>query len=204
MLTEMKQFSRFLKTAYFLPMLMSSVAIGILYKNILNPHFGVLASVLGAFGLKTLDLLGSRSLSLLTVSLIISWEYTPFYMVLFLSAITTISNDIREYAMIDGANRFQYYTSIVLPLLTGHVQTAIILSLIGSLKYFDLIFVLTNGGPANSTELLATYMYRMAFTSYKMGYGSAIAFALFAIVVIFSLTTQWISKKLNRDGNESW
>lgn len=198
MLTEMKRFSGLLKTVFFFPMLMSSVAIGILFKNILNPNFGIIASLLNLFGLQPIEVLGNPDWALFIVILIICWQYVPFYMVFFLSAVSTISTDIRDYSMIDGASKFQYYTRIVLPMLSGYIRTAIILSMIGSLKYFDLIFVLTNGGPVGSTELMSTYMYKNAFTMFKMGYGSAIAFALFFIVILFSILTQRFSKAITK------
>jgi len=198
LLTEIKRFGRFLKTVYFFPMLMLSAAIGILFKNMLNPNFGVVVSALNLLGQKPIDLLGSPNLALFTVIMVVCWQFVPYYMVFFLAAITTIPNDIRDYAKIDGANKFQYYTRIVIPMLNGYIRTAALLTVIGSLKYFDLVFVMTYGGPNSVTELMSTYMYKTAFTSYKVGYGSAIAFALFIIVVGFSLLTQGLSRLIGK------
>jgi raffinose/stachyose/melibiose transport system permease protein len=202
-LGEIKRLSKFLKNVSFLPMLMSSVAIGILFKHILDPNFGALAAVSEFLGQRPFDILGSEAWALFAVILIISWQYTPFYMVFFLASITTVSDDIREYAQIDGATKFQYYTRIVVPMLANYIRTGAVLSLIGSLKYFDLIYVLTNGGPVNSTELMATYMYKNAFTSFRMGYGSTIAIALFLIVVIISSLAYTLPKLLSRQRGES-
>ena len=94
-------------------------------------------------------------------------------MLLFLAALTGIPAELREAAVIDGATENTYFWRIALPLMRGTIITAATLSLIGSLKYFDLIWVMTEGGPVNSTELMATYMYKKAFQSFEMGYGAA-------------------------------
>ncbi len=197
LLTETKLFSKFFKTAFFLPMLMSSVAIGILFTYMLDPNFGVVAAIAKQLGMVSPDLLGSQSTALFTVILVICWQYTPFYMVLFVSALSTIPEDVKEYAQIDGCNRFRYYIHIAIPMLKNNIFTAMVLSLIGSLKYFDLIYVLTNGGPSGSTELMATYMYKTAFTSSNMGYGTTIAMALFIIVMVFSALTNWLPRRIS-------
>lgn len=197
-LTETKWFSRFMKTVFFMPMLMSSVAIGILFNYILDPNFGVIAAFAEMLGMASPNLLGDQGAALFTVILIICWQYTPFYMVLFLAAFATVSPDTKEYSQIDGATRLQYYWYIALPIIKSNVFTAMVLSLIGSLKYFDLIYVLTNGGPNHATELMATYMYKTAFTSRQMSYGSTIAMALFVIVMAFSIFTNWLPRYLSK------
>jgi raffinose/stachyose/melibiose transport system permease protein len=120
-------------------------------------------------------------------------------MIYFLAAMTSIPSDLYEAAVIDGATSGQYFWRIVLPLLKGTIRSASILSLVGSLKYFDLIYVMTEGGPVNATELMATYMYKNAFTTFRMGYGSTIATALFIIVMITSLLVLSITRREVRD-----
>lgn len=122
-----------------------------------------------------IDLLGNPKLALITVILIIAWQFTPFYMVYFMAGYTNIPYDVFEAARIDGATRGQYFWKIALPLLIPSIKSAAILSMVGSLKYFDLIYVMTGGGPGTSTELMATYMYKESFKNFNMGYGSAIA-----------------------------
>lgn len=190
-LMENRRFGKFLKTVYFLPMLMSAVSIGILFKHVLEPNFGLVSFVWQKIAGTPLDLLGNTATALVTVILVICWEYTPFYMVLFLSGLATISGDLREYAKVEGAGSWQYYVYIAIPMLKENIFTAITLSVIGSLKYFDLVYVLTNGGPMDSTELMATYMYKNAFRMWKMGYGSTIAIALFFVVIFFSVTIKY-------------
>ncbi|WP_198543883.1 carbohydrate ABC transporter permease [Petroclostridium xylanilyticum] len=188
------------KTVYFFPMLMSSVAVGILFKYVYDPQFGIVTAFLNAVGLKRLVLnwLGEPGVALYSVIAVICWQYIPFYMIYFLAAMTSIPGELFEAAWIDGATRGQYFWQIVLPLLKGTVRTAAILSLVGSLKYFDLIYVMTEGGPVNSTELMATYMYKNAFTTFRMGYGSTVAMALFLVVMVTSILVFSITKREER------
>lgn len=190
---------RVFKTIYFFPMLMSSVAIGILFKYIYDPSFGIVNQVLRDLGLPGRSWLGDPSLALFSVIMVICWQYTPFYMILFLAALNGIVEDMRDAARIDGATDFQYYTRIAIPLVRGTVRTGIILSLIGSLKYFDLIWVMTEGGPNNASELMATYMYKKAFPSFEMGYGSTVASALFIIVMVIALTAFFFTRRFETE-----
>jgi raffinose/stachyose/melibiose transport system permease protein len=116
----------------------------------------------------------------------ICWQYVPFYMVIFAAALAGIPSELIEAATISGATKGQTFFRITLPLLSGTVKTAAVLSLTGSLKYFALIFVMTEGGPNHASELLATYMYKQAFTSFNMGYGGTVA--VFMFLISFLLT----------------
>jgi raffinose/stachyose/melibiose transport system permease protein len=115
-------------------------------------------------------------------------------MLYFLAAYSNISMDIYEATIIDGATRGQYFWFIALPMLRPIIATACILSLIGSLKYFDLIYVMTGGGPGTATELMATYMYKMSFKTFRMGYGSTTAAAMFILVTGIALLIQRLIK----------
>ena len=175
---------------------MSSVAIGILFKYIYDPQFGVINTFFNSLGLEHLakSWLGDPKFALASVIGVICWQFIPFYMIYFLAAISGVPPELYEAATIDGATEWQYFYKVLLPQLKEPIRTAAILSLIGSLKYFDLIYVMTGGGPTHSTELMATYMYKNAFTKYKMGYGSTIAVALFVIVVSIAVLTTYITR----------
>lgn len=192
---------RIFKTVYFFPMLMSSVAIGILFKYIYDPVFGLVNPVLEAASLEswTRAWLGDKDTALYAVIGVISWQYTPFYMILFLAALSGVPEELRDASLIDGANEPRYYWHIALPLVRATVRTAIILSLIGSLKYFDLIWVMTQGGPNNASELMATYMYKKAFPSFEVGYGSAIASALFIIVMVIAVVMFTVTRRFESE-----
>lgn len=192
-----------LKIAYFMPYLMSSVAVGLLFRYALDPYFGVVKVITGIFGGGTIDLLGSPSRALYAVIGVICWQFTPFYMVYFLAGFSSMSPDVYEASIIDGATRGQYFLRIVLPLLKPTIKNACVLSLVGSLKYFDLIYVMTSGGPTYSsggvvygaTELMATYMYKNAFKTNQMGYGSTIAMAMLIIVTLVSSVTLFLMNR---------
>ncbi len=177
------------KVMWFIPMLMSSVAIGFLFNYALATNGGIVSSLSALFGGGNVDLLGNPKTALLTVIMVICWQFAPFYMVYFMAAYTNIPFDVYEAATIDGATRGQYFLHVALPLLAPSMKSAAILSMVGSLKYFDLIYVMTGGGPGTSTELMATYMYKESFKNFNMGYGSTIAGGMFILITIISLLT---------------
>ena len=177
------------KVIWFIPLLMSSVAIGFLFTYALATNGGIVSTISGWFGGGNIDLLGNPKTALLTVIAVICWQFTPFYMVYFMAAFTNIPYDVFEAARIDGATRGQYFWKIALPLLVQSMKSAAILSMVGSLKYFDLIYVMTGGGPGTSTELMATYMYKESFSNFNMGYGSAVAGGMFILISMIALIT---------------
>lgn len=177
------------KVIWFIPLLMSSVAIGFLFTYALATNGGIVSTISSWFGGGNIDLLGNPKTALLTVIMVICWQFTPFYMVYFMAAYTNIPYDVFEAARIDGATRGQYFWKVALPLLVPSMKSAAILSMVGSLKYFDLIYVMTGGGPGTSTELMATYMYKQSFSNFNMGYGSAVAGGMFILISMVALIT---------------
>nr|WP_041220777.1 sugar ABC transporter permease [Deinococcus geothermalis] len=178
--------STLLKVLYFLPLLMSSVAIGTVFRSVYDPNFGPINSVLRAWHLDALaqDWLGNPSLALPSVIAVVCWQNIPFYMLLFLAGLSSMPSELREAATLDGASEPVIFWRITLPFLQGTIRTAIVLSLIGSLRYFDLIYVMTGGGPSGASEVMATYMYRTVFASFNIGYGATISTAMFVIVAV--------------------
>ena len=180
------------KTIWFLPYLMSSVAIAFLFTYALATNGGIFSSLATIIQGKkvTIDLLGRSPHALFAVIGVMAWQYTPFYMVYFIAGYGNIDTTVYEAAIIDGATRAQYVRHIAIPLLGPIFKTACTMSLIGSLKYFDLIWNLTQGGPVNSTELMATYMYKLSFQQFNMGYGSAVAAGMFILITVIALLFQ--------------
>lgn len=187
------------KAIWFLPMLMSSVAVGYLFRYALATNGGLISSISQLFGGGVVDLLGNQATALYAVIGVICWQFIPFYMVYYIAGYSSISTDIYEASIIDGSTRGQYVRHIALPLLVPTIKSAIVLSLIGSLKYFDLVYVMTGGGPSNSTELMATYMYKNSFTTFNMGYGSTIAAGMFILITLFAAI---VMRLLNGRGND--
>ena len=120
-------------------------------------------------------------------------------MLLFLAALQGIPQDVREASVLDGTNDWQYSRLIQIPMLRGAIAVAILLIAIGSLKYFDLIWIMTGTGPDQSTTVLATYMYEAAFRSYRVGYGAAISSALFLIVFFAALLVLRLTRRVRED-----
>jgi raffinose/stachyose/melibiose transport system permease protein len=133
------------------------------------------------------DLLGNPKAALYTVIGVVCWQYIPFYMVLYLAGYGTIPEELYEAASIDGATRNQYFWRVSLPLLRPTIISGLTLSIIGSLKYFDLVYVMTGGGPGVATELMATYMYKTSFIRYNMGYGATVASGMFILITLTAL-----------------
>lgn len=188
---------RAFRAVYFLPLLLSTVAVGLVWVNIYDPVFGLLNGILDVVGLGQFkeSWLGNESTALPAIIAVVCWQYIPFYMILFIAGLTTIPQELYEAAKIDGASGWQSFWGITLPLLRGIIRTGAVLSLIGSLKFFDLVWVMTGGGPNRSTDLMATYMYQQAFSSFRMGYGSAIATLLFIIAFVIAGSTIVIDQR---------
>lgn len=193
--------SRTLKILYFLPLLFSSVALGVIFKNIYDPNFGPINAALQAIGLPALakDWLGDRSYALGAVTAVICWQNIPFYMILFLAGLASFPPELREAATLDGASDKTIFWQIKLPHLQGTVRTAAMLAVIGSLRYFDLIYVMTGGGPEGASELMATYMYRTVFSSFQLGYGSTIASAMFLVVTLIAAVGMRLTKRFETE-----
>ena len=183
------------KVVWFIPYLLSAVAIGILFKYTLDANYGIIASVSKLMGGGGVDLLGNTKAALYTVIGVVCWQFIPFYMVLYLAAYGTIPIELYEAASIDGATRSQYFWKVSLPLLRPTVISGMTLSIIGSLKYFDLVYVMTGGGPGTTTELMATYMFRTSFVQFNAGYGATIASGMF---ILITLTALMVITTLNR------
>jgi raffinose/stachyose/melibiose transport system permease protein len=184
-----------LKVIYYLPSLLSTAAVGLLFQFIYSARNGVFTTISQLFGGGIVDLLGSAQSSLMGVFTVICWTAIPFYMVFYLAALSGQSYEIYESSVIDGADLGQYFFKIALPMLWPSIKTACTLSMIGSLKYFDLIYIMTEGGPNYSSELMATYMYRMTFRFRRMGYGATIASGMFIIITIFSLIFLFVTSR---------
>jgi raffinose/stachyose/melibiose transport system permease protein len=174
---------------YFLPLLFSAVAIGLIWLYILEPNLGVLNTLLRSVGLSDLaeNWLGDPRFALYAVIGVISWQFIPFHTLLYQAGTRQIPQVLYEAASIDGANKVQQFFYITLPQLKYTVVTSTILILTGSLTYFDVIFVMTGGGPGFATRILPLHMYITAFPETQIGYGSALAVILAVSGLILSL-----------------
>lgn len=177
-----------LAVLYFLPLLLSSAAIAIAYKSLLDPNFGLAA------GLKVSalaqDWLGRPSLAFAVVLFIIAWQFVPFHTLIYQGGVRQIPASIYEAAQIDGAGRLAQFFRITLPQLKYTIITSSTLMLVGSLTYFDIIYVLTAGGPGDATRILALQMYMQGFQAHQMGQASAVAVILVVLGLLLALGLQ--------------
>ena len=178
------------RTAYFMPQVLSSVVIAIVWGWIYNPVFGILNKALDAVGLNDVSRgwLGDPDVALYAVLVAAIWATIGFVFVIFLAGLQNVSKDLLEAATIDGANTWQRFWNVTVPQLAGVLNVGIAFLLIGGFSVFDIVFVMTGGGPANATDVLATYTYKEAFTQNNVGYASAIAVVITVISLIASVT----------------
>ncbi|MDQ0229358.1 carbohydrate ABC transporter permease [Metabacillus malikii] len=184
-----------LRKIYLIPMLLSSVAIAQLWMKIFDPTNGMANKVLEFFGAENLPVwLADPEIALFAIFIPIIWQYAGFYILIYYAALKNVPNEVIEAAKIDGANPVQIAFKIKLPLISGVFKVTIMLAVVGSLKYFDLIYVMTGGGPNGASEVIASYMYKEAFKLNNFGYGSAIGFGLLVICLVMT----WLTTKLTK------
>ncbi|TFE00621.1 carbohydrate ABC transporter permease [Jeotgalibacillus salarius] len=181
---------KLMSSVYFFPFLMSTVAIGLLWIYMFDPINGSINQLINFFGFENVAWLSGENSALIAVLFVIVWQFAPFYMILFRAAIVGIPEELYEAAEIDGAKPWHKFIKITLPLLMPTIVSSSILAIVGSLKAFDIFYVMTGGGPNHATELMGTYMFKQAFVNFNMGYASAIAFVMFFIALIVVIIIQ--------------
>lgn len=175
---------------YLVPLLLSTVGLSIMWQDLLFPNFGGLAWLGLHLHMAFLNRnwLGSQDLALYTIIVIIAWQFVPFHTLIFQAGRRAIPADLYDAVTVDGANLRQAFWHVTLPQLRYSIVTSSTLVLVGSLTYFDIIFVLTQGGPGNSTRVLAMYMYDTGFSESEFGYASVIASVLGLLGILLAIT----------------
>ena len=188
----------FFRTAFFIPMVVSTVVIAQLFLKIYNPNFGLLNTMLESLGLGRWanEWLGDPKIAIWAVFIPLIWQYIGYHMLLFYGAIKSLSTDILEAARIDGANYFQISTRIILPLIVPMIETCVVLAVVGSLKTFDFVYVMTNGGPVGATEVPSTIMYDLLINRSVYGEGSAAAVFIVVECLLFTVVLRYAFKKI--------
>ncbi|MFC9462879.1 carbohydrate ABC transporter permease [Streptomyces sp. NPDC056983] len=177
---------------FFAPYVLSEVITGVLFSMIFAPDSGLADKVLGAVGLDGVGGLwfAGQSTVMATLFLVMTWKYFGFHMMLLLAGLQGIPAELTEAARIDGANAWQRFRNITLPLLGPTIRMSIFLSVIGAIQLFDLVWVVTQGGPDHHSETMAVTMFQFGFKRYQMGYASAISIVMFLISLVFALFYQ--------------
>ncbi|MFZ4451223.1 carbohydrate ABC transporter permease [Salibacterium aidingense] len=186
--------AKFFRTIGFLPVVISTVVISITWRMIYNSEEGLINSLFGYLNLDFLqqNWLGNPDYAIYAILITIIWQFVGLYFIIFLSALQTVPHEILEAAELDGASELQKIFFVTIPVIKNVILVSIVLCISGSLKTFDLIYVMTKGGPAHSTEVMATYMYSETFEGLQYGYGSTIS----VLILVFSLALILITTKL--------
>ena len=184
--------SNFYKTAYFLPFITPMIVIAIVWQWVFDPNIGLLNQILHTH-IKWLYDVRFAMPALIAVSV---WKLIGYNMIIFLSGLSTINQEVLEAAKIDGANSWQVFTNVTVPLLSPTIFFVIVITSISSFQVFDLIYVMTQGGPDNSTMVLVYSIYKYAFEYFDVGKASAIAYILFAIIFVLVLCQWKLRKKM--------
>jgi multiple sugar transport system permease protein len=189
------KFKKIYRAAFFLPSITSWVAIAVVWQWLYNPEFGLINYFLSFLGIPPIEWLTTSKLSLYSVSIVVIWRQAGYNMLLFLAGLQSISDVYYEAADLDGVNPWQKFISITVPLLTPTTFFVFVTSIIGSFQTFDVVNLMTAGGPGRSSSLLAHYLYQSAFRYMKMGYASGLAYLLFFLIMIITIINMRFEKK---------
>jgi len=178
---------RLVKSLFFFPFVISQVVVGLVFAWFYDPQNGLLNIVIGWFGLDPVSILADEDLVTYGIIAAGLWPQTAYCMILYLTGLNSVSSDVVEAGKIDGAEGYKMLWHVVLPQLRPATFIAVVVTVIGALRSFDLIAIMTQGGPYQQSQVLAYYMYEQALSEYgyRMGYGSAIATVLFAIMMVY-------------------
>lgn len=181
--------SNFFRTVLFLPSVLAITIIGVMWQLIYNPSIGLINQFLSQIGLDSLrhTWLGEEGTAIFSIIAVSQWQWTGYIMILFIVAIQAVPKDLYESARIDGANGVQQFWYITLPGVRQTFLVMVIITVIGAIKVFDIVWVMTAGGPNHASETIGNYLYRVGFRNDEMGYASALAIVMFVITFILSI-----------------
>jgi raffinose/stachyose/melibiose transport system permease protein len=194
----------FFRAIFFMPYVISEVITGIIWLSMFSPdpERGFINALLILIpGAQTQNFLGDMNQVLACIFVVLTWKYFGLHMLLYMAGLQNIPREMEEAAMIDGANRWQSLWNVTIPLLGSTIRTSVYLSVLGSLTQFNLVWIMTGGGPVHSSEFMATYMYTYAFKRLQLGYGSAVALIMLVICMIFSVIFLQLNRQQDYLGN---
>ena len=190
------------RTILFLPVVTTLVAVAVVWRYLYHPRYGLLNQLLGAVGIAPIDWLGDPAWALPALALLAVWKNFGFNMLIFLAGLQAIPERLSEAARLDGANRWQELWHVTVPMLAPTFVFVGVITTIGYLQLFAEPYVMTQGGPANSTLSVVLLMYEEGFRWWNLGYGAAVAFVLFALILTVSLLQLWLQRRALAGGSE--
>jgi len=177
-----------------IPMLMPPITVGTIWRLLLHPELGIINYFLGLMGLPQPAWLGDPRLAMITIIIVDIWHETSFILLILLAGLTSLPDELYEAAMIDGANSSQQFRFITVPLMMPTILVAVLIRMIAALKTYDLVYILTRGGPGIATETISYYIYRVAFVFLDMGKSSAMSFLLLVVIILLTLVLMRIMR----------
>jgi len=190
LLSQVRRFQMLFRAIYFIPYVVASVVNAAVWKMLLSPTSGI-GHLLGI----EQSWLGDPSTSLLSVNFVVDWHFWGFLAVIFLAAMQGVDPSLYDAAKVDGAGAWQQYRHITLPGIRPTMVFIVLMTVIWTLKAFDYIFIMTEGGPAGSSEVVATLMYKQAFNEYSAGYAAALGLSMTLVTAVILAVYQWMRKK---------
>ncbi len=189
------------RTLNFAPVVMSAVAVGILWQLIYDPTVGLANRFVALFGIAppSQGWLGDPNLAIFSILIVACWQYTGYVMVIVLAGMQSVSQELYEAAALDGAGEVRKFISVTLPSVRNVIIAVVLITMIGAVKVFDLVYILTRGGPANASQVMSTYIYYNAFTVNRAGYASAISVVLLIIALILGVLQLRLSSRPRED-----
>jgi ABC-type sugar transport system permease subunit len=191
-------FKSFYRIIFFLPFITSFVVIALMFNLVFNNEFGLLNNGLSALGLPTLDWLRDERVALLAIILVAIWTYLGINALYFLAGLQNIPEEVIEAARVDGANRFQVFWRVTLPLLRPVILFVVVQATIFSYQIFEIPFLLTNGGPSDATLTLAIYLYEVGFREFDRGYAAAIGYSMAIIAIVLAAIQLLAARRFDR------
>jgi len=195
LLTSGVPYSRFFRSLFFVPQVTPIVATSLIWKWLYLPEYGLVNQFLGIFGIPDINWLGTMEWAMIGVVIMSVWQGFGYNMVIFIAGLYSIPSTINEAATIDGVNSISRFFKIKLPLLSPYLFFAIVMTVISSFQVFDQTMIMTAGGPGNATNTMVLYLFQNGFTYFKMGYASAIAWVLFAIIFLLTMVQMKLQKE---------
>jgi raffinose/stachyose/melibiose transport system permease protein len=189
------------RTLNFAPVIMSAVAVGILWQLIYDPTVGLANRFVALFGVRppSQGWLGDPNIVIFSILVVACWQYTGYDMDIVLAGMQSVSQELYEAAALDGAGEVRKFISVTLPSIRNVIIAVVLITMIGAIKVFDLVYILTRGGPANASQVMSTYIYYNAFTVNRAGYASAISVVLLIIALILGVLQLRLSSRPRED-----
>lgn len=194
------KFGNFIKSSLFIPVISSMILVGVIWRIMLGTESGIINNLLGIFGISGLNWLGDKYLAMISISIVSIWKNVGYFLVIYYAGIMDIPKSYYEAAKVDGASHLQQFRYITLPSLKPITFLVVTLGTIWSFQVFDLVYVMTGGGPGTSTLTLVLYIYQTAFKQFNMGYASAISFILLLLILVVSGLQNLLFREKNAKG----